>query len=393
MGLASGTLASRREFFRLGLAARPRVADGAWLSARGREHDVATSGALALEGQTPALTAIRLNSNENPVGPSAKAIEAIVASLPRAARYPDKALVTDQMLTAAIAAQWGVVNANVVWSAGSAELLAAAVRAFTSPAKPLVTAWPSFETPHTMAERMGTPVIEVALDSGLGLDIAKMIDAAKGAGLVFFCNPNNPTGTVHGADAVLEFIARVHSSSPDTVVLIDEAYHDYVTDPSYQTAARHALDTPRVLVTRTFSKAHGMAGVRVGYAIGQPATISALARYRNPLGMSVPGAAAAVASLADTAHIAAERARNTQVREFTVQALAKLGIAVVPSNANFVFARIDRPAAAFRDACARAGVLVGRDFPPYQNTHCRVSIGTMDEMTKALAVFAKALQA
>jgi histidinol-phosphate aminotransferase len=380
-------LSRRRLFEDLGILAPVR--SGAWIAARGREHDVAT-GAGHLAEPAPS-GAIRLNSNENPVGPSAAVLDAIVAALPEAGRYPDKAKISEATLVTAIAKANGVAAENVVWGAGSGELLAAAVRAFTSPTKPLVTAWPSFETPHQMAAKMGTPIREVALDTSLALDIDKMIAASAGAGLVFFCNPNNPTGTVHGGATVADFVARVGAASPNTVILIDEAYHDYVTDASYTTAVPLALAKPNVLVTRTFSKAHGMAGIRLGYALGQSATVRPIGRYRNGLGMSVPGVAAGVASLGDPAHIDRERARNTEVRAFTVKAFHEMGFESVSSHANFVFVNLARPIAPFRDACKDAGVLVGRDFPPYENSHCRISLGTMDEMQRAAGVFRKIL--
>jgi histidinol-phosphate aminotransferase len=142
-----------------------------------------------------------------------------------------------------------------------------------------------------------------------------------------------------------------------------------------------------VFVARTFSKAYGMAGMRIGYAVGQTDTIKPLARFQMPLNVSVFGVAAAVASINDPQHIADESARNTQVRAFTVKALTDLGAKPTDSQANFIFVDIGRPAKEFRDACAKQGVMVGRDFPPFENSHCRISIGTMAEMQKATQVF------
>ena len=130
--------------------------------------------------------------------------------------------------------------------AGSGEILTNAVRAFTSPSKPLATPWPSFENPRDTAKKIGTAVqARSKLDNKLRIDIDKTVEASKGAGLVFFCNPNNPTATVHGASAVADFVKRVRAASPDTVILIDEAYHDYVTDPSYKTADGHRASPRR----------------------------------------------------------------------------------------------------------------------------------------------------
>ncbi len=392
MAARSAPAFSRRDFLRRGGSGAP-TRSGAFLSARGREHDVASGFAADDQAAATAPGAIRLNSNENPVGPSKFALDAIVAALPESGRYPDpqKVTVPEQSLRDAIAASTGTASGNIVLGAGSGELLGAAVRAFTSPSKALVTAWPSFETPHTMAGKIGTPIKAIDPDKDMALDVPKMLAASNGAGLIFFCNPNNPTATVHGEATLKDFVANVHEASPSTVILIDEAYHDYVTDPSYKTMIPLAIATPNVIVMRTFSKAHGMAGVRLGYAIGQPATVRAISRYRNGLNTSVPGVAAAVASLKDTAHIERERARNTEVRAFTTKFFSDLGLKTTASQANFLYVDLARPTAPFRDACKTAGVLVGRDFPPTGNTYCRISIGTMDEMQRAVAVFKKIL--
>jgi histidinol-phosphate aminotransferase len=265
------------------------------------------------------------------------------------------------------------------------------VRAFTSPSRPLVTAWPSFENPRDTAKKIGTPVREVALDSKLRIDVAKLVEASKGAGLVFFCNPNNPTATVHGRTTVADMIKQVRAASPDTIILVDEAYHDYVTDPSYQSVIDLALTTPNVFVTRTFSKAYGMAGLRAGYAIGHAPTIKAIQAYKMPYGLGTLTLGAALVGLANQGHIDQERKRNTDVKAFTVKAFADMGITGTDSQTNFLFMDIKRPAAGFRDACRAQGVLVGRDFPHFEKTHCRISIGTMAEMQKAVDVFKKVL--
>jgi len=197
---------------------------------------------------------------------------------------------------------------------------------------------------------------------------------------------------VHGIKTVTDMVERIRKASPDTVILIDEAYHDYVTDPSYESAVPLALSTPNVFVARTFSKAYGMAGMRIGYAIGMADTVKPLAKLKMPYNVSVFGTAAAIASLNDPQHIDDERKRNTEVRAFTVQALQDMGTKPADSQGNFVFVDIGRPAKDFRDACAKSGVMVGRDFPPFEKTHCRISIGTMDEMKKAVEVFRTALK-
>ncbi|PYQ19539.1 MAG: hypothetical protein DMF81_21530 [Acidobacteria bacterium] len=216
---------------------------------------------------------------------------------------------------------------------------------------------------------------------------------ARWAGLIFFCNPNNPTSTVHPARAVTEFVTRVRKESPDTAILIDEAYHDYVTDPGYATAVPLALEHPNVVVTRTLSKAYGMAGMRIGYAVGQPRAIENFNRWGITFNQNSLAVAAAVASLGDPAHIDAERARNTEARAFTTRFFQDLGCRVMDSQANFLFVETGRPAREFKEACARRGILVGRAFPPLDKSHARVSIGTVDEMQRAGVVIAEVLGA
>ena len=140
------------------------------------------------------------------------------------------------------------------------------------------------------------------------------------------------------------------------MILIDEAYHDYVTDPSYESAIPLAMQTPNVIVARTFSKAYGMAGIRIGYGIGQTATMKPMAQLKMPYNVSVFGVAAALAGFGDTLHIEEERASNTEVRAFTIKALDDLGCKSSDSQGNFLFVDIGRPAAEFRDACAKQGV-------------------------------------
>ncbi|MEZ5293343.1 MAG: histidinol-phosphate transaminase [Vicinamibacterales bacterium] len=368
---------------------RETQTDFGWISARGREAHRA--GHVEAQMGTAAAKLIRISSNENPLGPGQHVVDAIAGAYPQAARYPGNATQRDDTLIGALAKKYGARDANVVLGAGSGEILTSAVRAFTSASRPLVTAWPSFEAPRETAKQIGTPVREVGFDAGLKIDLDALVAASKGAGLVFFCNPNNPTATVHGKTAVAETVKAIHAASPDTVILIDEAYHDYVTDPTYETAIPMALSTPNLFVARTFSKAHGMAGLRAGYAIGDPAAIKTLDAHRLKNGVGTLTLAGAVASLANVPHISAERARNTEVRAYTVKAFEEMGISGTDSQTNFLFMDIKRPAKGFRDACRAAGVLVGRDFPPFEQKYCRISIGTMDEMHRAVAVFKQVL--
>jgi histidinol-phosphate aminotransferase len=186
-------------------------------------------------------------------------------------------------------------------------------------------------------------------------------------------------------------VARLARESPDTAILIDEAYHDYVTDPAYATAVPLALVRPNVIVSRTLSKAYGMAGMRVGYAVGQPRTVESFNRWAMKYNTNTLAVAAAIASLDDPAHIEAERGRNAHARAFTSGMFTRLGCRVLDSQTNFVFVETGCPAAAFKDACAKRGVRVGREFPPLDRIHARVSVGTIEEMQQASLVFGEVL--
>jgi histidinol-phosphate aminotransferase len=238
---------------------------------------------------------------------------------------------------------------------------------------------------------MGAEVREVPVDSNLRLDLDGMADAAQGAGLVFLCNPNNPTSASHSAETVSAFIEHVVSSSPGTGILVDEAYIDYATDPSVASAIAESLTYPGVFLARTFSKAYGMAGLRLGYAAGQTETLDKLSRAWGLGEVSLLTASAAIASLNDPDHMEWEREENRKVREFTINELGKMGFESAESQTNFLFVDIGRSAAEFRDACLALGVLVGRDFPPMEKTHARISLGTMEEMQRALEVFRQVL--
>jgi histidinol-phosphate aminotransferase len=373
---------SRRTFVRtLGFGT---AALSGLVAARGAEA-LAWGGAFSLQAYS-AGNAIRLNSNENPAGPSPAALDAIRASFDEACRYP----VNPSELTGRLAAMHGVKDEQILLGCGSGEILRAAVLAFASPAKHLVAAAPTFENPVRDVKAYGWPVREIPVLSDLSVDLDRMAESSSAAGLVFLCNPNNPTGTVHGASAVKEFISRVGQASPETIVLVDEAYHEYVEDTSYSTAIPLALKHRQVIVSRTFSKAYGMAGLRVGYVVGQAETLNRLRPYRLPNNVNVLAAAAAIAALGEAGFAERERARNREARNFTRKAFLSAGFETGASHTNFVMVSIGRDVRQFQEACRNRGVLVGRPFPPL-NSHVRISVGTLDEMKRAVPVLLELL--
>ena len=382
---------SRRSFFRTAGAAGVGLLSSDVIAARGREALAAMVESPAAGFAQPgaqARRAIKIASNENAYGPGPAALDAARGMLgPVSGRYPGN--VPD--LAAAIAKHFGVEPRNVLLGTGSGEVIEAAVMAFTSSSRPLVSALPTWENPARKARQIKATVRDIAVGADLKLDLAATAAAAKGAGLVFFCNPNNPTGTVHSKTAVTKFVEDVLAASPNTTILLDEAYYDFVVDPSYATGLPLAMKYPRVIVTRTFSKVHGMAGLRVGYAIGHPDTLKAIEPHKTGE-LNVLSAAAAAASIQDTAHIAKQRDQIRTSLESTARTFKEAGCTVSDSQANFILVDVKRPAKEFRQACERMGVLIGRDFPPLTNW-ARVSIGTADEMRVANDVFKKVLAA
>ena len=369
------------------------IGAAAWIGARGRENAIWSAFEPTLEAVDPGV--ICLSSNENPGGPGRVVLDAVKAAFGPGGTKPGRYDGSAGSLTEAIAKKLGVKPENIVLGCGSTQILRTATHVFTAKDKALVGTIPTYEECAGYAEMMGHPVRPVALDSEFKIDLDKFAAAAKGAGLVFYCNPNNPTATYVGAKATRDFLARVAKDSPDTYVLVDEAYFDYVTDPDHDTHIPVALDNPRVIIARTFSKAYGMAGLRMGYAVGHPDTIRKMREWDAGSGTSSLNVLAMHAGIAainqDPSFITAERARNKDVRDFTMKWFADRGMKPTDSQANFMFVNIGRPVKEFREACLKRNVKVARDFPPFEKTHCRISFGTMDEMKKAVAVFGDVL--
>jgi histidinol-phosphate aminotransferase len=384
---------TRRQFNEaLGIGAAG-VAATSWIGARGREGGFLN----ALEPTLEALEAgtICLASNENPMGPGKTVLDAIQKAFGPTGGAPGRYSSAGGDLIDAIAKKFNIKNENIVLGCGSTQILRSATHLFTERTKALVGTIPTYEECAGYADMMGNPVHGVPLDPNFKMDLDRMADAAKGAGLIFYCNPNNPTSTYVGARATREFLFKVRRTSPDTTVLVDEAYFDYVTDPDHDTHIPLAIEDPHIIVARTFSKAYGMAGLRMGYCVGHPDTIRKMADWDAGTGTSSLNVLAMQAGVAaiqqEPSVIAAERERNKAVRELTMKWFADRGMKPTDSQANFVLVNIGRPAKAFREACAKQGVLVGRDFPPFEKTHCRLSFGTMAEMQKALTVFGDVL--
>jgi histidinol-phosphate aminotransferase len=364
-----------------------------WIGARGRENSLWNAFEPTLQAIEPGV--ICLSSNENPVGPGQKVLDAVKAAFGPNGATPGRYSSLSGALVDSIAKKFSIKPENILLGCGSTQILRSATHVFTERTKALVGTIPTYEECAGYADLLGNPVRPVALDREFKLDLDRLADASKGAGLVFYCNPNNPTSTYVGARATRDFLFKVNRTSPDTTILVDEAYFDYVTDPDHDTHIPLAVEDPRVIVARTFSKAYGMAGLRMGYCVGHPETIRKMADWDSASGTSslnVLAMAAGVAAIEqDPSFITAERNRNKAVRELAMKWFSDRGMKPTDSQANFMFVNIGRPAKDFRDACKAKNVLVARDFPPFEKTHARISLGTMEEMTKAVQVFGEVL--
>jgi histidinol-phosphate aminotransferase len=326
--------------------------------------------------------AVRLGFNENPYGPGPAARAAIQAAIADAWKYP----VPEEMeLRAMIAAREGLTPRHVLIGDGSSEILHVAAVLQAHGGGELLTAAPTFSMAAEHVRASGGTVREVPLDAGMRFDLAAMRAAISPATrLIYVCNPNNPTGTlVPGAElrAFLDAVPR------EVTVLVDEAYLELASDLAEHSAVSHVKKDANVIVARTFSKLHGLAGLRVGYALARPDLVERMTRLKLTVASNL-GLVAAAASYADLEFQETSRRRIAEGVAITIAALDELKLRHAPTRANFVFFDTGEPIAGFIAAMRQKGFAVGRPFPPYA-TWCRVSMGTVEQMR----AFAAALRA
>ncbi|HZD65932.1 MAG TPA: histidinol-phosphate transaminase [Acidimicrobiales bacterium] len=325
--------------------------------------------------RAPDGTTIKLSSNESPDAPLPGVIARAGEALAAANRYPDN---DSSDLAAALASHHGVGTDQVAVGCGSVVLCQQIVNAVAGPGDEVAYGWRSFEAYPILATLAGASSVQVPL-AAHALDVDALArQVGEATRVVFVCNPNNPTGTALSGEALFALIDAV---PPDCLVVVDEAYREYVTDRELPDAPALLAAGPNVAVLRTFSKAYGLAGLRVGYALGSPSVIGALRRTQVPFGVNVVAQAAALASLEVrdelAARVRAVVAERTRVRA----ALLAGGYEVPDSQANFVWLPLGEDAAAFAASCAERGVLV-RPFP---GEGVRVTVGSPAENDAFLA--------
>ncbi|MEO8901624.1 MAG: histidinol-phosphate transaminase [Polyangiaceae bacterium] len=327
--------------------------------------------------------AIKLASNENPLGPSPKALEAARKILNDVHRYPDAAAFK---LRERIAAQHGIPMDQVIHGNGSNELLDLAVRTFCTAEHHVIFAEPAFVVYRIAALAHGVPFTAVATRD-LTHDLEAMLAAVTPrTRLIFVGNPNNPTGTYVGQDALRRFLRAV---PPEVVVLMDEAYIEYTTAKDFPDCLTLRGEHERLIVCRTFSKIHGLAGLRVGYGVSTPQLVSYMNRVRQPFNVGNLGQAAATAALDDTEHVRSSRTLNASERERVSARLTAMGLTVTPSQANFYLVDLQRSGRATYDALLRKGVIV-RPFGNLPNS-IRVTVGKPEENDRFLSALGEVL--
>jgi len=327
---------------------------------------------------------VKLASNENPLGPSPKAIAAALRGLVDAHRYPDGAAFR---LRQAIAEFHQVPRDEVVHGNGSNEIIELLVRTFMTPEHHIVFGSPAFSMYPVVATAHNVSFTKVPTTSDLVHDLEGMLSAIHpNTKIVLIDNPNNPTGRYVSQLQLADFLSRVPKH---VIVVLDEAYFEFATASDYPDglALRHLH--PRIMVLRTFSKAYGLAGLRVGYGIGPAELVGYLHRIRAPFNVSLPSQEAAIAALQDAAHLTETVRQNAHERARLELALATRAQRVFPSQANFILADFGRPSLELYDALLNHGVIT-RSMPGL-DTHLRISVGLPAENDRLLLALAKVL--
>jgi histidinol-phosphate aminotransferase len=347
----------------------------------------ATLGSLPRPANAQAVQPVpagqaRLSANENPYGPGPAAREAIQQALTDGWKY---SFGEDMALKKLIAERENLTPGHVILGDGSSEILHIAGVVYGAGGGEIIHATPTFAMVADYARELGATVHAVPLDQALTHDLTAMAARiSKQTRLIYICNPNNPTGTLVPGRQIREFIA---ATPKEIVVFVDEAYLDLSDDLAEHTAVTRVQAGDNVIVARTFSKLHGLAGLRIGYALARPDIVQRLERLKLPV-LGTLGVRAATASYQDDAFQVESRKRIAEGVAITVKALEERRIQYAPPRGNFVFFNTGQPAAEFLGAMRERGFSLGRPFPPY-TTWCRVSMGRVEQMQ----AFAAALRA
>jgi histidinol-phosphate aminotransferase len=339
-----------------------------------------------LERELGIHDAIKLASNENPLPPSERVQKAVAAALPQLNRYPDG---SGFYLREALARRHGVTSDHLILGNGSNELIELIARAFMRPGDEAVIPHPSFVVYPMIVQAVGGIRVVVTLKD-YRLDLEAMARAITPmTKLVFIANPNNPTATIVTAPEVEDFMARV----PDRVVVVfDEAYFEFAQGPDFPDSLGYMRQGRKVVALRTFSKAASLAGLRVGYGVGDPDCVSLLNRIRSPFNVNALAQVAALAALEDDAHILECLRMIEAGRAYLVDEFASLGLRFAPSRANFILVDVGRNALDVYQRLLREGVIVRPMLSFGMESTLRISIGTPEENRRLMKALRKVLQ-
>jgi histidinol-phosphate aminotransferase len=361
---------SRRKFTQLlGAGAAAALVRPAFSFAKQPEHIAAASGG-----------AVRLSANENPYGPSSSALRAMTDSFGLSCRYPDE---HNNVLIDKLAKLNGVDHDQILLGDGSGEILKLCAETFTGKERgTLVAADPTFEAVLNYASANSAEVVKVPLTSSFAHDLPKMVAAAKG-GLIYVCNPNNPTASITPRNDLRDFIAK---TPHETMILVDEAYFHYADSPEYESVIPLVNEHPNLIVARTFSKIYGMAGLRCGYCVAQKGTIERTRPNQMWDSVNIMALVAASASLDDHDQVPNGQRLNGEAKAFVTSELETMGYETIPSQANFIMFDCKKQVAPIIKAMKEQNVHVGRLFPALPN-HMRLTIGKKSEMESFLTAF------
>ncbi len=327
---------------------------------------------------------IKLASNENPLGPSPEAVRAAGKALSRAALYPDSAAYT---LTRKLAAKHGVPPDSVIIGTGSDQLFMLLALVLLNPQANAVISEFTFPTYAIAAHSVGAELRVAKAAPGLGHEVDHLLAAVDSATrIVFIDNPNNPVGSYLGRPAITRLLEAVPR---DTLVVLDEAYYEFVDAPDYVSGLEYLGRYPNLMVTRTFSKAYGLAGFRIGYGLGDPALIRLLQRVRLPFSVSHPALLAAEAALDDEAHLAQTRRLVFGERPHLARLLEQHRIRTLPSQGNFVTGQTPIPSRSLFEELLKAGIIIRPLAAMGLPDHVRITVGLPDQNQ----TLAKALEA
>lgn len=328
---------------------------------------------------------IKLASNENPFGCSEHAKQAILEDLDNLSIYPDGGSLD---LTAAVAEFVKVEPNQIIFGCGSDEIILMIARAYLVPGDETVMAAPTFPQYKHNADIEGAKVIEVPLRDGthdLPAMISKVTDKTK---VIWICNPNNPSGTIVSHDELADFLGKVPKSA---LVVLDEAYYEYITDPTFPNSLQLLEEHENVVILRTFSKIYGLAALRIGYGIGRPEVVRAINQVREPFNTSRLAQKAALRSLEDQAFIASCRERNRLGIDFLTERFDQMGLTYFPAHGNFVMVDTGKPAAKVFEGLLRKGVIVRGGHALGFPTGIRVTVGSQTQNEKFVAALGEVL--